>query len=64
MCQIKVFVEQEGQETLCADEVTTLRVTEDGVEIFTLFEGVQEISGSAIRSIDFVAGRVLLGPAP
>ncbi|THB71422.1 MAG: CooT family nickel-binding protein [Desulfobulbaceae bacterium] len=60
MCQIKVFIEKDGQEELFADEVTTLQVKESSVEIATLFEGAREVPDSVVRSIDFVAGRVLL----
>ena len=60
MCQISVVVEQEGIEELVMEDVTNLVVDSDGLEISTLFEGPKSLAQVAIRSIDFIAGKVVL----
>jgi len=60
MCQMSVFMEQNGKEELLLEDVTTLTVSENGVRISTLFEGPKEVAGAIVRSIDFMAGKVLL----
>lgn len=60
MCQISVVVEKDGIEELVMEDVTTLVVDSDNLEISNLFDGPKSIQHVVIRSIDFVAGRVLL----
>ena len=60
MCQISVYVESEGQEELILEDVTGLSVEKTGVTLSTLFEGSKEIANSALESIDFMAGKVVL----
>ena len=60
MCQISVVVEQEGMEELVMEDVTNLVVDSGGLEISTLFEGPKALEQVAIRSIDFIAGKVVL----
>ena len=60
MCQISVVVEKDGMEELVMEDVTSLVVDTDKLEISNLFEGPKSIDRVAIRSIDFVAGKVLL----
>ena len=60
MCQISVIVERDGAEELVLEDVTTLVVKPDGLQISTLFEGPKEFERVAIRSIDFLGGKVLL----
>ena len=60
MCQISVVVEKDGIEELVMEDVTTLVVDSDNLEISNLFEGPKSIQQVVIRSIDFVAGKVLL----
>ena len=60
MCQISVVVEKDGVEELVMEDVTNLVVDSGNLEISNLFEGPKSIQQVAIRSIDFVAGKVLL----
>ena len=60
MCQISVVVEKDGVEELLMEDVTNLVVDSDNLEISNLFEEPKSIQQVAIRSIDFVAGKVLL----
>ena len=60
MCQISVVVEKDGMEELVMEDVTSLVVDTDKLEISNLFEGPKSIDQVVIRSIDFVAGKVLL----
>lgn len=60
MCQISVVVEKDGVEELVMEDVTNLVVDSDKLEISTLFEGPKSVEQMAIRSIDFMAGKVML----
>ncbi|MBT8346387.1 MAG: CooT family nickel-binding protein [Desulfofustis sp.] len=60
MCQISVVVEKDGVEEMVMEDVTNLVVGSDNLEISNLFEGPKSINQVVIRSIDFVAGKVLL----
>ena len=60
MCQISVVVEEDGREELVMEDVTNLVVDSDRLQISNLFEGPKSIDQVAIRSIDFVAGKVML----
>ncbi|NNF47590.1 MAG: CooT family nickel-binding protein [Desulfofustis sp.] len=60
MCQISVVVEKDGVEEMVMEDVTNLVVGSDNLEISNLFEGPKLINQVVIRSIDFVAGKVLL----
>ncbi len=60
MCQISVFVEQDGVEELLLEDVTNLSNEKTGVTVSTLFEGSREVTDVVIESIDFMAGKVLL----
>ena len=60
MCQISVVVEKDGREELVMEDVTNLVVDSDKLQISNLFEGPKSIDQVIIRSIDFVAGKVLL----
>jgi predicted RNA-binding protein len=53
-------MEKDGIEELLMEDVTTLVVDSDNMEISNLFEGPKSIQQVVIRSIDFVAGKVLL----
>lgn len=60
MCQMSVVIDRDGTEELIMEDVTTLVVESDGMQISTLFEGPKALEHVAIRSIDFMAGKVLL----
>lgn len=62
MCQISVVVEKDGIEELLMEDVTNLVVKPEGLQISTLFEGPKIFEQVAIRSIDFMGGKVLLQP--
>ncbi|MFA7383466.1 MAG: CooT family nickel-binding protein [Desulfurivibrionaceae bacterium] len=55
---MSVVLEQEGNETVVAENASFLEVGEDGIRISTLFEESQFIKGAAVRAIDFLNGRV------
>ncbi|MFA6499189.1 MAG: CooT family nickel-binding protein [Desulfurivibrionaceae bacterium] len=58
MCQMRVILEQDGNEAVVAESASQLEVSEDGIRISTLFEEPQFIPGGVVRSIDFLKGRV------
>lgn len=58
MCQMSVILEQDGNETVVAENASLLEVVEDGIRISTLFEEPQFIPGAAVRAIDFLNSRV------
>lgn len=60
MCQTTVIMEKDGDEELLLENVTTLEPLENGLKITTLFEGVKELTGVAVRHIDFAGGKVFL----
>ncbi len=60
MCQISVVIEKEGVEELVMADVTSLDVDSGGMRITSLFEGPKSLDHVVIRSIDFMAGKVLL----
>lgn len=60
MCQISVVIERDGVEELVMEDVTNLVVDSDSLQISTLFEGPKSVEHVAIRSIDFMAGKVML----
>ena len=60
MCQISVVLEKDGIEELIMEDVTNLVVGSDNLEISTLFEGPKSLEHVVIRSIDFMAGKVML----
>ncbi len=60
MCQISVVIERDGVEELVMEDVTNLVVDSDSLQISTLFEGPKTVEHVVIRSIDFMAGKVML----
>jgi predicted RNA-binding protein len=60
MCQMSVVVEKDGVEEMLLEDVTTLQVGKETLKVSTLFEGTRELRDMAIRSIDFMAGKVFL----
>jgi len=53
-------MEHDGEEELLFENVTALEVVDSGLTVTTLFEGLQELPGVAIRRIDFDGGKVFL----
>lgn len=60
MCQISVVIERDGVEELVMEDVTNLVVDSDSLQISNLFEGPKTVEQVVIRSIDFMAGKVML----
>jgi predicted RNA-binding protein len=60
MCQTSVLMEKNGEEELLLENVTSLEVLENGLNITTLFEGTKEFTDVAIHRIDFAGGKVYL----
>ena len=58
MCQMRIVLEQDGKESVVAENASLLEVGVDGLRISTLFEEPQFIPGAAVRAIDFLNGRV------
>jgi predicted RNA-binding protein len=63
MCQISVIDEREGREKTILENVTRLDVVPDGVVLSTFFEEPMEVSNAVISRIDFLGGKVFLGPS-
>jgi len=60
MCQMSVVVDRDGDEELVMEDVTSLVMEPEGIRISTLFEGPKLMEHVALRSIDFMAGKVIL----
>ena len=60
MCQMSVVLEKDGVEEMLLEDVTNLQVDNGTVSVSTLFEGPRKLQDVAIRSIDFMAGKVFL----
>lgn len=60
MCQMSVFLEQNGLEESIMENVSKLEVKKDTVTVSTLFEEPKAIPDAKIQSIDFLAGKVIL----
>mgnify|MGYP001811738427 FL=1 len=60
MCQISGVIERDGVEELVMEDVTNLVVDSDSLQISNLFEGPKSFEQVVIRSIDFMAGKVML----
>ena len=60
MCQTSVIMEKNGDKEVLLENVTALEPLENGLKITTLFEGVKELTGVAVRHIDFAGGKVFL----
>ncbi|OGQ99141.1 MAG: RNA-binding protein [Deltaproteobacteria bacterium RIFOXYD12_FULL_55_16] len=60
MCQMRVILEQDGNETVVAENASLLEVSGDDLRVSALFEEPQLIRGAAVRAIDFLNGRVIV----
>ncbi len=60
MCQMSVFIEQDGSEESIMENASRLEVLEDQIIVSTLFEEPKQIAGVKIQSIDFLNGKVIL----
>lgn len=60
MCQMRIILEQDGQEELLLENASLLEVTDDGVRVSALFEEPKLIRGAAVHAIDFLHGKVIV----
>jgi predicted RNA-binding protein len=60
MCQMSVFVKDDGKEELLRENVTNLEILDKSIRISSLFEGPADLEDMVLRRIDFSAGKVLL----
>ena len=59
MCQMSVVYEKEdGSQEVVMENASLLEVTDGGIRVSALFEEPRFIAGAAVRSIDFLHGRV------
>ena len=63
MCQMSVFVEENGEQRVILENVTRLESVDGNISVSTLFEEPKTIPSSYVKTIDFTAGKVLLSPA-
>ena len=61
MCQMSVVTTENDQEELVMASVTRLDVKDSGVEVSTFFEDPKFVPNVSVKSIDFLAGKVILG---
>lgn len=58
MCQMKIILKQGESEAVVLENASLLEVTDKGVMVSAMFEHPVLIQGAAVRSIDFLNGRV------
>ncbi len=61
MCEMRIVSEQDGGEKVLGENITKLEVLANGVRVTSLFKGATEMSNMVIDSIDFTAGKIVLG---
>lgn len=64
MCQISVFVEEEGKREIVMENVTGLEVTPGGLVLSAFFEEPKTLPDVVISRIDFLGGKVILARDP
>ena len=60
MCQMKVVLDQDGEQEKIMDNVTHLEVTGEGVLVSTFFEEPKLVKSAWVKDIDFLSGTVIL----
>jgi hypothetical protein len=60
MCQIKVVVEENGEEKIVMENVTRLQVSGATIEVAAFFEAPLKVEEVFIQAIDFLGGKVVL----
>ena len=63
MCQMSVLLDRGDNPETVMENVSLLEVTGGGVRLSTLFDTPKTISGVIVTKIDFMNGKVYLGPA-
>lgn len=61
MCQMSVVTTAGEKEELVMESVTRLEVKDNGIEVSTFFEDPKFVPEVTVQSIDFLAGKVILG---
>lgn len=60
MCQMSVYLEEDGKQELILENATLLEVNSDGALVTTLFAEPKTVAGALVKKIDFLAGKVVL----
>ena len=60
MCQMSVVREKDEQTEMVMENASLLEVTDDGVQISSLFDPPRIINGVRVAKIDFMNGKVFL----
>ncbi len=60
MCQMSVYLEEEGSQENLMENASRLEVSGDSITVSTLFEEPKEVKGVQIQSIDFQTGKVII----
>ena len=60
MCQMSVYLQEEGNQELILENATLLEVNSEGATVTTLFEEPKTVAGALVKKIDFLAGTVIL----
>lgn len=60
MCQVSMYVKENGEEKLLKENITTMKLGDNSVTVATLFEGETELKELILRHIDFSSGKVLM----
>lgn len=60
---MSVFLEQQGRQEKVMENVTRLEAGPAGVTVSTLFEEPMLVAGARVRTVDFLAGTLVLVPS-
>ncbi len=60
MCQMRVILEDDGNQETVMENVTLLETTSEGVKVSALFEEPKTIASVQVKQIDFMGGLVTL----
>ncbi len=63
MCQIRVVLEEQGDERTLLENVTRLKVKDGGIELSAFFEEPMMVELASVKHIDFLDGKVVLEKA-
>lgn len=62
MCQMKIIQEVDGREEIVMADASLLEDEPAGVRIASLFDPPRLLAGLRVVRIDFLSGKVVLGP--
>ena len=60
MCQMNVMLESGDKPEMIMENASLLEVTDDGIEVSSLFDPPRLIPGVRVVKIDFMNGKVML----